>query len=85
MNEVTSAGLRSYLGGASEAMALNTVVLDTPNLFAILAFGTPSAASLRINAQSSIVITPQSLMSVHFSSAETVYFSSAVDTIWRAA
>ncbi|WP_231860884.1 hypothetical protein, partial [Microbacterium laevaniformans] len=42
------------------------------------AFGTPSPASLRINAQSSKVITLQSL-SVHFSSAATVQFSSAVD------
>ncbi|MCO7204630.1 hypothetical protein NH287_14145, partial [Microbacterium sp. CnD16-F] len=42
-------------------------------------FGTPSPASLRINAQSSKVITLQSL-SVHFSSAATVQFSSAVDT-----
>ncbi|WP_370629996.1 hypothetical protein [Tessaracoccus sp. OS52] len=81
MNEVTSAGLRSYFGGESEAIARKTVVLDAPNLFAIRVFGTPSAANLRINAQSSVVITPQSLMSVHCSSAETVYFPSAVDTV----
>ncbi len=56
-----------------------TVVRETPNLAAILAFDSPSAASLRINAQSSKVITLQSL-SVHFSSADTVQFSSAADT-----
>ena len=37
-----------------------TVVLDTPTLLAIAAFGTPSAANLLINAQSSTVITLQS-------------------------
>ncbi len=52
---------------------------DTPNLAAILAFGTPSAASLLINAQSSIVITLPSLKSAHFSSAATAQFSSAVE------
>ncbi|GAA1970721.1 hypothetical protein GCM10009776_37180 [Microbacterium deminutum] len=56
-----------------------TVVREIPNLAAIFAFGSPSAASLRINAQSSKVITLQSL-SVHFSSAATVQFSSAADT-----
>ena len=49
------------------------------NLLAILAFGTPSAASLLINAQSSMVITLQSSKSAHFSSAVTAQFSSAVD------
>lgn len=73
------AGFRSYTGGESEFTALMTVVREIPNRSAILAFGTPSAASLRINAQSSKVITLQSL-SVHFPSAATVQFSSAVDT-----
>ena len=45
---------------AVEVTALMTVVLDTPTLLAIAAFGTPSAASLLINAQSSTVITLQS-------------------------
>ena len=76
-NDVAAAD-RSYRGGDSELTALMTVVRETPNLAAILAFGSPSAASLRINAQSSKVITLQSL-SVHFSSAETVQFSSAAD------
>lgn len=56
-----------------------TVVLEIPNRSAICAFGTPSPASLRINAQSYKVITLQSL-SVHFSNAATVQFSSAVDS-----
>ena len=72
-------GDRSYLGGASEATALITVVREIPNRSAIRAFGTPSAASLRINAQSSKVITLQS-SSAHFSTAETVQFSSAADS-----
>jgi len=56
VNDV-GAGRRSYFGGASDVTALITVVRDTPNCLAIRAFGTPSAASLLINAQSSIVIT----------------------------
>ena len=59
-------GVRSYLGGASEFTALMTVVREIPNRSAIRAFGTPSAASLLISAQSSKVITLQSL-SAHFS------------------
>jgi hypothetical protein len=55
------------------------VVREIPNRPAIRAFGTPSAASLLINAQSSKVITLQS-SSVHFSSVVTVQFSSVVDT-----
>jgi hypothetical protein len=51
-------GARSYRAGASEATALTTVVLEIPNRLAITAFGTPSAASRRIKAQSSKVITP---------------------------
>ena len=43
-----------------------TVVREIPNRCAIRAFGTPSAASPLISAQSSKVITPQSL-SAHFS------------------
>ncbi len=65
MNDV-GLGDRSYLGGASEFTALMTVVREIPNRWAICAFGTPSPASLLINAQSSKVITPQSL-SAHFS------------------
>jgi type II secretory pathway component PulF len=70
---------RSYRGGASDATALMTVVREIPSLAAILAFGSPSAASRRINAQSSKVITLQS-SSVHFSSAATAQFSSADDS-----
>jgi hypothetical protein len=59
-------GDRTYLGGESEFTALMTVVREIPNRAAIRAFGTPSAASLLISAQSSKVITLQSL-SDHFS------------------
>ena len=56
----------------------------SPTARAIRAFGTPSAASLLINAQSSKVITLQS-SSVHFSSVVTVQFSSVVDNSRAAA
>jgi len=59
-------GVRSYLGDASELTALMTVVREILNRCAMRAFGTPSAASLLISAQSSKVITLQSL-SAHFS------------------
>ena len=64
VNDV-AAGRRSYFGGAVEATAFTTVVREIPNRSAICFFGTPSAASRRINAQSSTVITLQS-SSVHF-------------------
>ena len=51
---------RSYLGGAVEATALTTVVREIPNRVAMRAFGIPSAASRRIRAQSSKVITLRS-------------------------
>ncbi|WP_374978296.1 hypothetical protein ACEYYH_17530 [Microbacterium trichothecenolyticum] len=57
-----------------------TVVREIPKRSAIRAFGSPSAASLLMSAQSSKVITLQSL-SVHFSRAVTDQFSSAVDSI----
>jgi hypothetical protein len=78
-------GDRSYFGGTDDATALPTVVREIPNRSAIRFFGTPSAAKLRINAQSSTVITLQS-SSVHFSSVATDQFSSVVDirpTHWR--
>ena len=56
-----SAGHGSYFGGPSEVTAFTTVVLEIPNRRAMLAFGTPSADNLLINAQSSTVITLQSL------------------------
>ena len=65
MNDV-GLGERSYLGGSADFPALITVVREIPNRSATRAFGTPSAASLLISAQSSKVITPQSL-SAHFS------------------
>jgi hypothetical protein len=66
-------GVRSYRGGESEFTALITVVREIPNLRAIPAFGTPSAASLLISAQSSKVITLQSL-SAHFSPPKVFSF-----------
>lgn len=68
-----SVGVRSYCGGESDRTAFNTVVLEIPNRSAIRAFGTPSAASPRINAQSSKVITLQS-SSVHFSPPKLTSF-----------
>ncbi len=65
MNDVAR-GFRSYRGGAAEFTDLMTVVREIPNRSAIRTFGTPSPASLLINAQSSKVITLQSL-SAHFS------------------
>lgn len=78
MNDV-GPRLRSYLGGPCEATTAATVFLEMPNLLAITAFGTPSAASLLISAQSSKVITLQSSKSAHFSSAAPAQFSSAAD------
>ena len=77
-NDVTT-GARSYFGGAVDATAFTTVVREIPSRSAIWVFGTPYAASPRINAQSSKVITLQS-SSVHFSSVATDQFSSVVDT-----
>jgi hypothetical protein len=59
VNDVTAAGARSYFGGSVDATARSTVFREIPNLAAIRIFGTPSAANLRINAQSSKVITLQ--------------------------
>jgi hypothetical protein len=66
-------GVRSYRGGTSGATTLPTVVRVIPNRLAIAAFGSPSSASRRINAQSSKVITLQS-SSVHFSPSELSSF-----------
>ena len=71
-----SAGDRTYRGGESDPTALTTVVREIPNRRAIAAFGTPSAASLRISAQSSKVITLQS-SSVHFSPSELFSFQAS--------
>ena len=78
VNDV-AAGARSYFGGAVDATAFTTVFREIPNRSAICVFGTPSAASLRINAQSSKVITLQS-SSAHFSTGATDQFSSVTDT-----
>lgn len=68
-----SVGVRSYCGGESVRTAFSTVVREIPSLAAIRAFGTPSAANRRINAQSSKVITLQS-SSVHFSPPKLTSF-----------
>ena len=60
MNDV-DAGRRSYLGGDSDATALITVVRRYPAAERPARFGTPSAASRLISAQSSKVITPNRL------------------------
>lgn len=51
------AGLRAYLGGVCDATALTTVVREIANRAPICAFGTPTAASVLISAQSLNVIT----------------------------
>ncbi|MBS9376116.1 hypothetical protein [Rhodococcus sp. B50] len=58
VNDV-GAARRSYFGGAVDCTDLTTMVRQIPNRAAIRAFGTPWAASLLINAQSSKVITLQ--------------------------
>ena len=57
-----------------------TVVLEIPSRAAIRAFGTPSAASLLISAQSSKVITLQSL-SAHFSPPKVFSFRAPPTTL----
>ncbi len=66
-------GERSYRGGASRPHRASPRRPRIPNRSAIRAFGTPSTASLRISAQSSKVITPQS-SGARFFTAETVRF-----------
>ena len=78
-NDVVT-GLRSYFGGASEATAFTTVVREIPRRTAICAFGTPSAASLRIRAQSSKVITPQSSRVFTFQASPLSSFRAASTT-----
>ena len=58
---IDPAGVRSYFGGTSEAIAARTVFLETPNTRTIALIGNPSArCSLRISAQSSTDNTPSS-------------------------
>ena len=78
VNDVASAGARSYFGGDVDATAFATVFREMPSRSAICVFGTPSAASPRINAQSSKVITLQSL-SAHFSTGKSAQFSAVTD------
>ena len=66
------------LGGSVEFTAADTVLREIPNRSAIRFFGTPSAANLRISAQSSKVITLQ-VSSAHFSPGRTAQFSTVID------
>ncbi len=72
-----TADLRSHLGGASDATAFTTIVREIPSRTAICAFGTPSAASLRISAQSYKVITLQSSRVFTFQAALLSSFRAA--------
>jgi hypothetical protein len=81
VNDVADCGVRSYLGGSVEFTALATVLREIPSRSAIRAFGTPSAANLRINAQSSKVITLP-VSSAHFSPGRTAQFSAVIDSIY---
>jgi hypothetical protein len=71
-------GARTYLGGMSECTALITVVREIPSRSAIRAFGTPSAASLLISAQS-FQNDHSPIVECSLFTAETVQFSSAAD------
>jgi hypothetical protein len=79
VNDVAANGVRSYFGGSVEFTAAVTVLREIPNRSAIRVFGTPSAANLRISAQSSKVITLQ-VSSAHFSPGRTAQFSAVIDT-----
>ena len=78
VNDVSAAGALSYLGGSVGFTALVTVLREIPSRSAICVFGTPSAASLRISAQSSKVITLQ-VSSAHLSPGRTAQFSAVID------
>jgi hypothetical protein len=80
VNDVASNGGREYFGGSLDATALATVFREICNRPAICMCGTPSAASLRIKAQSSKVITLQSL-SAHFSTGRDAQFSTVIDRV----
>jgi hypothetical protein len=79
VNDVSTTGARSYFGGSVDFTALVTVLREIPNRSAIRVCGTPSAANLLINAQSSKVITLQ-VSSAHFSPGRTAQFSTGIDS-----
>lgn len=70
---------RPYVGGPSDFAASITVVRKMPNRRAIAACGTPSAASLLISVQSSLVITLPIVSGRSLFTGETVQFSGGVD------
>jgi hypothetical protein len=78
VNDVASTGRREYFGGSLDATPRATVLREIPNRSAIRAFGTPSTANRRISAQSSKVITLQSL-SAHLPSGRDAQFSTVTD------
>jgi hypothetical protein len=79
VNDVSVVDDRSYFGGSDEFTALGTVLREIPSRTAIRVCGTPSAASLLINAQSSKVMTLQ-VSSAHFSPGRTAQISTVIDT-----
>ncbi len=70
---------RPYVGRPSAFAASITVVREMPNRRAIAACGTPSAASLLISVQSSLVITLPIVSGWSLFTGETVQFSGGVD------
>jgi hypothetical protein len=76
VNDVSTTGARSYFGGSVDFTALVTVLREIPNRSAIRVCGTPSAANLLINAQSSKVITLQ-VSALTFRPAELLSFQPA--------
>src|SRR5680860_1269526 len=80
-SKLLTTGEREYSGGPTEATAFATVFLEILRSLAICAFDTPSLrCSLRINAQSSKVITFPSWVGAHFSSVTSAQFSTVIDT-----
>src|SRR5680860_267629 len=79
-SKLLTTGEREYSGGPTEATAFATVFLEILRSLAICAFDTPSLrCSLRINAQSSKVITFPSWVGAHFSSVTSAQFSTVID------
>src|SRR5680860_1205389 len=80
-SKLLTTGEREYSGGPTEATAFATVFLEILRSLAICAFDTPSLrCSLRINAQSSKVITFPSWVGAHFSSVTSAQFSTVIDS-----
>lgn len=79
-SKLVDTGARTYSGGSTAATALATVFLEILRSLAICAFETPSLrCSVRINAQSSKVITFPSWVGAHFSSVTSAQFWTVID------